>query len=187
MKLSHQVSLPLKLDEAWSLLDDPTRLAAAMPGAHLENVDGDRLEGRVNVRLGPMNLIYQGVATVQTRDVENGILLLDVSGREQRGAGTATAQIRIQLEPEGETTTALIDTDLSLTGRPAQLGAGMVQGVAQKIFSEFAEGLSARSGPDEVPRDDAGDTLDLTPPLVYLASAAAVLVLIGVVIWLMRR
>lgn len=189
MKLSHEVSLPLPVNEAWGLLDDPRRLASAMPGAHLDRVDGDRLEGRVNVRIGPMNLTYEGTAVVKDRDQGAGTLSMEVAGRDQRGGGTASAKVRIQLTPDGNATTVAVETDLSLTGRPAQLGAGMVQGVAQRIFTEFAERLAPDAGsPDagETGHEDA-DTIDLTGPVVYIVAAVAGIIVLALVIWLWRR
>lgn len=186
MKMSHQVVLPLPASEAWKLLDDPHRLAAAMPGAHLDGGDGDRLEGSVNVRLGPMNLTYEGTAVIQERNESDGLIRLAVSGREQRGAGTASADVVLQMNSDGDTTTVTVDTDLTLTGRPAQLGVGMVQGVAQKIFTEFAERLSRESGTSEPSQADgeANDAIDLTRPAMYVVAAVLGLVaLVVVVVW----
>ncbi len=189
MKLSHHVSLPLSVTEAWGLLDDPSRLASAMPGAHLDRVDGDRLEGRVNVRIGPMNLTYQGTAVVKDRDQDAGTLSMDVSGRDQRGGGTASAEVRIQLTPDGNATTVAVETDLSLTGRPAQLGAGMVQGVAQGIFTEFAERLAAGARPSEPGEleQEGADAIDLTGQVVKVGAVVAAIIVLAVLIWLLRR
>lgn len=180
MKLSHQVDLPLAGPEVWALLDDPQRLASAMPGARLDGVDGDHLKGSVNVRLGPMNLTYEGTAIIEERDQSAGIIRLAVAGREQRGAGTASADVLLRMAPEGNTTTVTVDTELTLTGRPAQLGVGMVQGVAQKIFTEFAERLARESKapvPDH-PGEEAGDALDLTRPALYLVATILGLILL---------
>jgi carbon monoxide dehydrogenase subunit G len=163
-----------------------------MPGAILESVDGDVLGGRVNIRLGPMNLTYAGTATIAGRNNATRELRLEVIGSEQRGAGTARADVSIRTSPEENAARVFVDTELFLTGRPAQLGAGMVQGVAQRLFEEFADRLAAdaQGGPAGDIESGAGrqDAIDLTPSFfLALAVAIGIAGVVGLIILWMRQ
>jgi hypothetical protein len=59
-----------------------------------------------------------------------------------RGQGTASATIRNSLVAEGDSTRVLVETELSVTGRPAQFGRGIMQDVAGSMLTDFAKSLS---------------------------------------------
>jgi hypothetical protein len=71
------------------------------------------------------------------------VILLEASGKETRGAGTASATVRAALEPEpgGEGTTATMHTTMNVTGRPAQFGRGVMIEVGGKLVEQFAQNL----------------------------------------------
>jgi hypothetical protein len=71
-------------------------------------------------------------------------MMLEASGKETRGAGTASATIRATLEPEsdGQATRASMHTTMNVTGRPAQFGRGVMVEVGGKLVEQFAGNLS---------------------------------------------
>lgn len=189
MKQTHEVILPLAVDDVWRLLDDPETLAAAMPGATLDEVNGDVMSGRVQVRLGPMNLTYAGTATITERSDENRELRMTAAGSEQRGAGTANADVVISVVSDGDCSRMIVETDLALTGRPAQLGAGMVHSVAGKLFQQFADRLGEMTESDDAggrdPMAVKSDAIDMTVPALIIVGSA--IGMVGILIYLVRR
>lgn len=141
--MTNRFSLPVPPDQAWELFLDFERMARAMPGATLTKVEGDRLEGQVLVKLGPMRITYQGEATVIQRDRDNGRLLVEANGRESRGPGTAAVRVETVIAPGEPGTVVTLHSTVDVTGKPAQMGAGMIQDVGQKLTDEFARRLEA--------------------------------------------
>ncbi|WP_344454748.1 SRPBCC family protein [Actinocorallia aurantiaca] len=143
MKLQNTLSVPVPAREAWKVLLDIERIAPCVPGATLTSHDGDRFGGKVKVRLGPIGLTYSGTVAFVSRDEEAGTVVMEASGRETRGGGTAKAVITCTLTDHGDTTGVLVDTDLAITGRPAQFGRSTLADVAATLIDQFAANLAA--------------------------------------------
>src|SRR5205085_4153303 len=123
-----------------------------MPGAALGSVTGDDFTGRVKVKLGPINLTYQGKASFVEKDEAAHKAVIDARGKDQRGNGTAAAVVTARLKPEGDVTRVDVLTDLNITGRPAQFGRGVMTDVGNKLLGQFADKLAAQLGAgDEAP------------------------------------
>jgi uncharacterized protein len=142
MQLEHQVSVPAPIDVVWGALLDPERVAPCMPGATLTGVDGDSFTGTMKVKLGPVVLLYKGTGTFTERDEQARRAVLKAAAKDSRGNGTVNATVTITLTQEGDQTSATVATDLSITGRPAQFGRGMIADVGGKILEQFASCLS---------------------------------------------
>ena len=142
MQLEHQVSVPAPIDVVWGALLDPERVAPCMPGATLTGVDGDSFTGTMKVKLGPVVLLYKGTGTFTERDEQARRAVLKAAAKDSRGNGTVNATVTITLTQEGEQTSGTVVTDLSITGRPAQFGRGMIADVGGKILEQFASCLS---------------------------------------------
>jgi carbon monoxide dehydrogenase subunit G len=141
MEFTNEFTIPLGIDETFEVLTDLERVAPCMPGATLEEVDGDTYSGRVKVKVGPMSLTYAGTATLTEQDRDAHTARIEASGREKRGAGTASADVRANLaERDGETMVTVV-TDINITGKPAQFGRGVMADVGAKIIDRFAENL----------------------------------------------
>ena len=154
MKLENRFTVPVPVEEAWRVLLDVERIAPCMPGATLTSVDGDRFEGTVKVKVGPINLTYGGKARFVSKDDATHVAVIDGSGKETRGTGTAKALITCRLVERGDSTDVEVDTDLNVTGKPAQFGRGVLADVSGKLVDQFAACLSdeIRSGsPTGVP------------------------------------
>lgn len=157
MRLDHQIDVPLGLDAVWQALNDPQRVAPCMPGATLMSVDGDMFTATVKVKIGPISMAYAGTGEYVARDDATHTLTLTASGKERNGAGRASATVQVNLEGrEGAAghTTGTITTDLTITGRAAQFGGGMITEVGGRILQEFSSNLTAAL---TVP-DGSGDT-----------------------------
>lgn len=176
MRLTHSFTVPIGIDQAFDVLTDIERIAPCMPGATIESVDGDEFTGKVKVKVGPMQITYRGKARYAELDRDNHRALIDARGQETRGSGTANATITAELKEQGDETEVSVVSDLSITGRPAQFGRGVMNEVGAKLLGQFADCLSTRlTGDDEAALEgDVEDTTELTPAASSNGSGAAV-------------
>jgi uncharacterized protein len=144
MQLEHSFTVPVGVDEAWRVLLDIEQVASCMPGASLDSVDGDDFTGSVKVRVGPIGLVYRGKARFAEKDEAARRAVIDAQGKDARGNGTAAAHVAASLYPDGESTRVQVVTDLSVTGKPAQFGRGVMADVGNKLIGQFADCLAGR-------------------------------------------
>ena len=143
MKLENRFTVPVPREEAWRVLLDVERVAPCLPGAKLLTRDGDAFTGEVKVKVGPINLTYGGRAEFVSLDEQAGVAVIQGSGKETRGSGTAKATITCRLRGSGDTTDVEVDTDLAVTGKPASFGRGVLADVSAKLVDQFAACLSS--------------------------------------------
>ncbi|OLF09361.1 carbon monoxide dehydrogenase [Actinophytocola xinjiangensis] len=168
MKLEHSFTVAADLDTVWAAVLDPERVAPCMPGASLSEVDGDTFAGTVKVKVGPISLQYKGKGEFLEKDEAARRVVIKAAGKDVRGNGTASATVTLTLRAEGDSTAGTVDTDLSITGKPAQFGRGLISEVGGKILDSFATCLAAKLAPEEEPAAPAGDQpkLAAVPPAV---------------------
>ena len=142
MELEHSFTVPVPEERAWEVLLDVERVAPCMPGASLDSVDGDDIAGRIKVKVGPIAMTYAGTARFTERDKDAHVITLEASGKETRGAGTASAKVRSMLESQDGQTHVIVHTTLNVTGRPAQFGRGVMAEVGGKLIGIFASNLA---------------------------------------------
>jgi len=157
MELDNSFTVPATPDRAWDVLLDVERIAPCMPGATVEEFDGEVVTGRIKVKVGPVALTYRGTAKFLERDPEARVVVLEASGKETRGAGTASATVRASLEPAatGEGTQVIMHTTMNVTGRPAQFGRGVIAEVGGKLVEKFADNLAQLISDGNAPGADA--------------------------------
>jgi carbon monoxide dehydrogenase subunit G len=143
MEMDHSFTVPVSPDQAWYVLLDVERIAPCMPGATVEEFDGEVVTGRIKVKVGPVSLTYRGTAKFTERNSDTKNIVLEASGKETRGSGTASATVRAWLESEssGEATKVSMHTTMNVTGRPAQFGRGVIVEVGGKLVEQFAQNL----------------------------------------------
>jgi uncharacterized protein len=158
VELTNSFRVPVPPTTAWTVLTDLERIAPCMPGAELQEVEGDEFRGIVKVKVGPITAQYKGVARFVERDVASHRAVLRAEGRETRGQGNANATITADLEPDGDGTRVTVVTDLTITGKVAQYGRGVLADVSAKLLDQFVERLEAdvlSGATDERPAADA--------------------------------
>lgn len=178
MKLEHEFTVPAPVDEAWRVLLDVERVAPCMPGATLLSIDGDEFTGSVKVKVGPIQVTYKGTARFVERDETAHRAVIDASGKEARGTGTAAATVHTLLRDAGGGTTAVtVETELNVTGRPAQFGRGVMEEVGAKLVKQFADRLAtelASSGAEpDTPAPDAPPSAPEPPEAAAAKPLAA--------------
>ncbi|WP_217545051.1 SRPBCC family protein [Streptomyces sp. GbtcB6] len=205
MELRHEFTVPVPVDDAWHALLDIERVAPCLPGAVVEDYDGRTVRGSVKVRVGPVTVTYRGTAVFEEQDGSAHRMVLVASGRETRGQGTARATVTATLAERDGGTAVSVRTDLTVTGRPAQFGRGVLSEVGDRLVGQFADCLAARlaerppasGGEPEPPGEDFGDAVPAQPldllrtagvPVAKRAAAvAAVLAVLTVAAARLRR
>jgi uncharacterized protein len=144
IELDHSFTVPVPPDQAWDVLLDVETIAPCMPGATVDEVDGDVVNGRIKVKVGPVSLTYKGTAKFTERNPETRVVVVEAAGKETRGSGTASATVRASLAPEasGTGTEVTMHTTMNVTGRPAQFGRGVMVEVGGKLVEQFAANLA---------------------------------------------
>src|SRR6201987_5973931 len=147
IELDNSFTVPVPPEQAWDVLLDVERIAPCMPGASVLTIsdDGNETEGQVKVKLGPLSLSYKGTAKFTEKDQANRTIAIDATGKETRGAGTASANVQATLKPAeaAGSTLVAIHTSLNVTGRPAQFGRSLLPEVSGKLIAQFASNLEA--------------------------------------------
>lgn len=141
MELTNEFRVEVPVDHAWRTLTDVETIAPCLPGAQLQEVEGDEYRGTVKVKVGPITAQYKGTARFVEQDEATHRAVLEASGRDTRGQGNASATITAVLVPDGDGTKVTVDTDLHVTGRVAQFGRGVLADVSHKILDQFVDQL----------------------------------------------
>ena len=141
-KLLNEFTVNRPIDETWNVLTDVERIAPCMPGAALEEIEGDVFRGVVKVKLGAISTAFKGQANFIERDDAAHRAVLKGEGRDTTGKGNASALITAKLESIDERTTkCYVETDLHITGKVAQFGRGVLADVSAKILKQFVDCL----------------------------------------------
>ncbi|MFM9049131.1 MAG: SRPBCC family protein [Actinomycetota bacterium] len=173
MDLNNSFVVPADINTAWQTLLDVEAIAPCMPGATLESVDGDNFTGSVKVKLGPVNMTYGGKARFLEKNEAEHKAVIEGTGKETRGSGTASALVTCQLVSEGSNQTRVdVVTDLTVTGKPAQFGRGVMQDVAGRIIEQFSANLAATMAAGAASSSASDSTGSATPtPLPQVADS----------------
>lgn len=175
MQLENTFTIAAPIEDAWKALNDPELIAPCFPGATLTDYEGDSFQGTVKVKLGPISLTYKGKGTYVERDDAGRKVVIDASGRDARGAGTAKAIVTGTMVADGpDRTSVTMVTDMTVTGRPAQFGRGVISDVADKIIGQFSECVAEKlTGPAPVSSNGAGPkhAADETTPIPAVPPA----------------
>ena len=153
MEISDSFRVNRSLDETWKVLLDIERIAPSLPGAELQEIEGDDYRGVVKIKVGPITAQYKGTAKLAEVDEAARRIVLDATGRDTRGQGNAKAKIVVTMKEEDGGTVVDVNTDLSITGKVAQFGRGVLADVSSKLMGQFVENLER-----DVLSDDAGAT-----------------------------
>ncbi|HCV34179.1 MAG TPA: carbon monoxide dehydrogenase [Acidimicrobiaceae bacterium] len=165
MELNNDFEVAAPLDEVWAVLTDVERIAPCLPGAQLQEVEGDEFRGVVKVKVGPITAQYKGAASFIERDDAGYRAVLRAEGRDTRGAGNASADITAALEETETGTKVIVTTELTVTGKVAQFGRGVMADVSKKLMGQFAGNLSELIASSEAAADPRGDAEDVAKDL----------------------
>src|SRR3954462_8500188 len=158
MEFDNEFEVSAPIDEVWKTMLDVERVAPCVPGAKVvEQVSDDAYKVEIKIKLGPVSMTYKGDVEIVGADEGAHRALLAIKAREARGQGTAGAKSELQLSAAGSGTRAEVHTDVSLTGRAASMGRGIIGDVSSKMVDTFAENLAAMLGPQAESEAESGN------------------------------
>lgn len=167
MELNHHFTVNVPVAEAWKILTNVELIAPCLPGAQLQEVEGDTYRGVVKVKVGPIQAQFKGQASFLERNDVDHKAVLKGEGRDTGGKGNASALITAQLTSISATSTKVeVNTDLAITGKVAQFGRGAMADISDKLLAQFSENLNTLIS--EIPSDTAAE-----PAVAEVAEVAA--------------
>ncbi|HYV59973.1 MAG TPA: SRPBCC family protein [Acidimicrobiia bacterium] len=152
MNIQDEFRVDVPVEDAWRVLTDVERIAPCMPGAQLQEVEGDEFRGIVKVKVGPITAQYKGKAQFSEKDEANHRAVIRAEGRDTRGQGNASATVTAVLVPDATGTRVTIDSDVTITGKVSQFGRGVIGDVSSKLLAQFVDNLER----DVLSGSDAG-------------------------------
>ena len=209
MDLNHEFTVPVPVADAWGILTDVERIAPCLPGAKLEESNGDTYSGFVKVKVGPIQAQFKGQASFVERNDTAYKAVLKGEGRDTTGKGNASALITAQLTEETPTSTKVtVTTDLNITGKVAQFGRGAMADISNKLLDQFVTNLngliaagnssvasesgdpsdtSAPAAPAAPQEVEALDLLSVSSGAILKRALPVVAVVAAVIIWLIAK
>ncbi|GAA1230212.1 hypothetical protein GCM10009665_20760 [Kitasatospora nipponensis] len=178
MEFTNEFRVSLPVEASWDLFTDVERIAPCMPGAQLTEVDGDRFHGTVKVRVGAATVQYRGTAAFEERDEALRTVKLTASGRDTHGQGNAEAHITARLAPDGDGTRVTVETRLSVTGKVAQFGQGVMADISRKLLDRFVDCLEEQLAAEhqaggEAAGESGGEAVPAAQPVAAGPAGAA--------------
>ena len=215
MDLVHEFTVPVPVDDAWRILTDVERIAPCLPGAQLQEIEGDTYRGIVKVKVGPIQAQFKGQASFVEQDHVAHRVVLKGEGRDTTGKGNAAALITAELTSlTASSTSVKVLTDLSITGKVAQFGRGAMADISDKLLAQFVENLNTLMGEQQAspapaapapaaatteedeapqirkidaPEAEALDLLSVSSGAIVKRAIPVVIAIAAVVIWLVVR
>lgn len=157
MLITNDFKVDAPVEQVWRFFDDIPQVAACLPGAELTDELGEgKYQGQVHVRMGPVALSFDGTASITERDDAAKRIVVDASGSERKGKGTAAMRVTATLAGSGTGTTVDVEQDLQVSGAAAQYGRGMISDVSAVLMRQFADNMAARMAGGERGGQHAG-------------------------------
>ena len=184
MELNNEIDVNAPIKEVWEAFNTPERIAPCLPGAELQEVDGNNFNGLVKIKVGPITAQYKGTASYLEKNEDAQKVIIKGDGRDTRGAGNASATITAQLsEISPDVTNVNVRTELTITGKVAQFGRGAISDVSGKLMTQFAQNLeqllepSAETEKDTIETDGDTEKNQTTDNELNLLSVVAIPIL----------
>ncbi len=143
MIITTRFSVDAPLEVVWRYMLDVQKIAPCVPGAHLTEVIDDRTyTGRMEVKIGPISLGYNGRVHIEEIDEAARRVRLRGEGVDARGRGGASATVTAEMHTEDGKTAVIMESDVAVTGLVAQFGrSAIMQDISQRLAQRFADCL----------------------------------------------
>jgi carbon monoxide dehydrogenase subunit G len=152
MLIENSFDIDAAPDRVYEFLQDPHNVAACFPGAELtEDLGGDSYRGKVKIKVGPVVAAYAGTASIVSRDPALRLAVLLAEGRDSKGSGSAKATARMRVEPAPTGSTVTFATELTISGKLAQFGRGIMADVSNRMVADLATQVRTRITAQETP------------------------------------
>jgi uncharacterized protein len=156
MLIKNDFEVAQPVEKVWKFFGDIPQVATCLPGAELtEDLGGEKYQGQVAVRMGPVRLLFAGTAEIAERDEAAKRLVLNAAGAEAKGRGQASMVVTATLVRSGRGTKVNVTQDLQLSGAAAQYGRGMISDVTSVLMRDFATTMQ-----DRIERAERGESAE---------------------------
>ncbi|MBV8968681.1 MAG: SRPBCC family protein [Verrucomicrobia bacterium] len=185
IKIEKSFQLANPPDEVWQFLSNPQKVATCVPGSRVtEQVDERTYRGVIKVQVGPAVTDYKGEVHIERLEPEKREIEMIGKGQDVRGKGSATMKMTglVHSLPNGGSEIVTV-SEVSVVGLLAQLGARMIQEVANRMFDQFTANFRnqlerERSGSAPAGTEGGSQTAEPEPikalPLVASVTGDAV-------------
>jgi uncharacterized protein len=146
MQIEKTFQVKEPIEQVWSLLSDPRRVATCVPGAKItEQVDEKTYKGTISVRVGPSATDYKGELEIVRLDPTSHEMEIVGKGQDVRGRGSASMKMTSKLRSleDGGTEVASV-SEVNVVGILAQMGSRVISEVSNILFQEFTKNLQAQ-------------------------------------------
>ncbi|MFZ4153710.1 SRPBCC family protein [Streptomyces pseudogriseolus] len=141
--MEHEVFVPVEAERLREVLDDPARVARAVPGLQ-HDAGAEPVTGRLKVRIGGSSITYRGTVRVSARG--DGSYAVEGEAAEARGNGTVRLALRLTPRAEDAGTVLVVTGTATADGRVTDLPRDAVTSAVTRLLSRFAENLGAAAG-----------------------------------------
>jgi carbon-monoxide dehydrogenase small subunit len=137
--------VPFPAERLWAFMADLPAVAACLPGAAIEEQQGDRVKGTVSIKFGPMRAAFNGAARLDRDDAAMRAVFRG-AGQDTFSRSRATGDIIYQVEDAGNGhALARVKLAYSLQGPLAQFSrSGLVQDFVRRMIADFGANVAAR-------------------------------------------
>lgn len=145
IELHNEIEVDASEEATYLLLVDVERVAPCIPGARVIGAREDGgYDAEMRMRLGPMNMTFGGQVEVAEADEANRRAVLVAKAKERGGRGSANATMTMAVRP-GVDGGAAVDftSEISVTGKVAQMGHGVMADVSTQMVGAMAKALEA--------------------------------------------
>ncbi len=148
MKIESSFTVAAPPDRVFAHLLDVNQVVGCLPGAELsEIVDSQTFRGRLKIKVGAVQVAYQGTAHIvdMVEDDSSATVTIQGDGREIGGQGSVRAHLLLSVAATAEGgSTVSLSADLTVTGRVAQFGRGVIEDVSRRMMGQMGECIGAR-------------------------------------------
>lgn len=139
--MEHEVFVPVPADRLRQVLDDPEKVAGAVPGLQRDADEAAApLSGRLKVRVGGHTITYRGAARVAARGDDGYVV--EGEGTEVRGSGSVKISLTVRVVPADGGARVLFGGTASADGRVAESSPQAVEGAVRRLLERFAAALA---------------------------------------------
>ncbi|CAM3819463.1 2Fe-2S iron-sulfur cluster-binding protein [Bordetella flabilis] len=146
--------VPFPAARVWAFMADLPAVAACLPGASIEEQQGERVKGTVSVKFGPMRAAFNGAARLERDDAAMRAVFRG-AGQDTLSRSRANGDIVYRVEAAGADRARVhVELAYSLQGPLAQFSrSGLVQDFVRRMIADFGRNVAARmeGGGDAAP------------------------------------
>jgi carbon monoxide dehydrogenase subunit G len=147
VKVAGTYALPVSMEKAYEMLQDPAVLADAMPGCdRLEMIGPDEYAMKMKMAIASFSGLFESKVRLCDHAPPTGFTM-HVNG--QGKVGFVNGEGKISLSPNGSGTVVRYDGDVHVGGSIAAVGQRLIDTTSKMMIKRFFEKLAAAAIADQ--------------------------------------